>query len=42
MQAWRQALAERASVRDAVAPDYAARLRAFIARRGSALAARVV
>jgi glutathione S-transferase len=41
MQAWRQALAERASVRDAVAPDYAARLRAFIARRGSALAARV-
>jgi glutathione S-transferase len=41
VQAWRQALAERASVRDAVAPDYAARLRDFIARRGSALAARV-
>jgi glutathione S-transferase len=37
--AWRSALAERASVRDAVAPDYAARLRGFVARRGSALAA---
>lgn len=41
VRAWRQALADRASVRDAVAPDYAARLRAFLARRGSALAARM-
>jgi len=39
--AWRVALAERASVRDAVAPDYALRLRGFVARRGSALAAYV-
>jgi glutathione S-transferase len=42
VQAWRRALAERNSVRGAVAPDYAARLRAFIARRGSVLAERVV
>jgi glutathione S-transferase len=42
VQAWRRALAERSSVRGAVAPDYAARLRAFIARRGSVLAQRVV
>lgn len=41
MPAWRRALSERASVRDAVAPDYAARLRAFVASRGSALSARV-
>lgn len=38
VQGWRAALAARASVRDAVAPDYAARLRGFVARRGSALA----
>lgn len=42
LQAWRRALAARPSVRDAVAPGYAARLEAFVARRGSALAARVV
>lgn len=41
VRVWRAGLAERASVRDAVAPDYAARLLAFVARRGSALAARV-
>jgi glutathione S-transferase len=39
--AWREALAARASVRAAVASDYAARLRAFVARRGSALATRL-
>jgi glutathione S-transferase len=41
LRAWREALAARASVRAAVASDYAARLRAFVARRGSALAARL-
>lgn len=41
VQAWRQALAERASVRAAVAPDYAARLKAYIVRRGMVLALRV-
>jgi glutathione S-transferase len=39
--AWRHALAARPSVRQAVAPDYAARLLGFIAGRGSALAARL-
>jgi glutathione S-transferase len=34
---WRQALAERPSVRDAVAPDYPERLRAFLLARGSHL-----
>ncbi len=41
VRAWRAALALRASVRDAVAPDYAAQLSAFVARRGSALSALV-
>jgi glutathione S-transferase len=41
VQAWRQALAERASVRTAVSPDYAARLKAYIVRRGMVLALRV-
>jgi glutathione S-transferase len=41
VRSWRAALAARASVRDAVAPDYAARLAAFIAQRGSALASRI-
>lgn len=35
--AWRRALAERPSVRDAVAPDYPARLEAFLRRRGGHL-----
>jgi len=35
--AWRTALAERPSVQGAVAPDYPARLRTFLARRGSHL-----
>jgi len=34
---WRAALAERPSVRDAVTPDYPARLAAFLAARGSHL-----
>jgi len=38
---WRSALAGRASVRQAVGEDYPARLRAFIAARGSLLSARV-
>ena len=42
VQAWRAALASRASVRDAVAPDYPQRLTAFLRRRGSALSARLV
>jgi glutathione S-transferase len=42
LQAWRHALARRASVRGAVAPDYAARLLGYLARRGSALAQRAV
>lgn len=41
VRAWRSALAARASVRAAVGPDYAAQLRAFVVRRGSALAARL-
>jgi glutathione S-transferase len=41
VRSWRAALATRASVRDTVAPDYAARLSAFIAQRGSALASRI-
>lgn len=39
--AWRHALAQRDSVRHAVAPDYPERLRAFLRARGSALAARI-
>ena len=38
---WRQALAQRASVRDAVRPDYPERLLAFLRQRPSALAARI-
>ena len=41
LRAWRRALAQRASVRDAVTPDYAERLRAFLRARGSALSAMV-
>lgn len=37
LQAWRAALAARPSVRDAVAPDYAERLRDFIEARGGRL-----
>jgi len=39
--AWRSALAGRASVRAAVAPDYADRLAAFLRRRDGALARRM-
>ncbi|HEX8669482.1 MAG TPA: glutathione S-transferase family protein [Allosphingosinicella sp.] len=38
LQAWRRALAERPSVRGAVAGDYAERLLAFVAAKGSFLA----
>ena len=41
LSAWRSRLAQRASVRDAVAPDYDTRLMAFLRRRRSALSARV-
>ncbi|MCM5678673.1 glutathione S-transferase family protein [Schlegelella sp. S2-27] len=41
VQAWRQALSARPSVRDAVAPDYPERLRAFLRQRDGALAARM-
>lgn len=37
LAAWRATLATRPSVRDAVAPDYPQRLRAFLAARGSQL-----
>lgn len=40
-RAWRAALAARASVRDAVGPDYPALLGAFLAHRSSALSARM-
>ncbi|MDP1276991.1 glutathione S-transferase family protein, partial [Klebsiella pneumoniae] len=36
VQAWRTALSARPSVRDAVTPDYADRLKAFLLARGSA------
>jgi glutathione S-transferase len=39
LTAWRAALAERPSVRAAVAPDYPTRLRAFLKARGSVLSA---
>lgn len=39
LAAWRQALGERASVRNAVAPDYTARLEAFLRKRASHLSA---
>jgi glutathione S-transferase len=38
--AWRAALAERPSVRNAVVPDYAERLRAFVLKQGGVLATR--
>lgn len=38
---WRAALAARPSVRDAVQPDYAARLTRFLRERGSALSRRI-
>lgn len=41
VQAWRTALSARPSVRDAVTPDYADRLKAFLLARGSALSARL-
>lgn len=41
LAAWRAALATRASVRQAVAPDYAVRLHAFLAGRSSALGQRM-
>jgi glutathione S-transferase len=41
VRAWRVALAERESVRQAVVPDYAGRLRAFLASRGSELSRRM-
>jgi glutathione S-transferase len=37
LAAWRKALAQRPSVRDAVTPDYPERLMAFFERKGSAL-----
>lgn len=40
--AWRRALALRPSVRDAVATDYAERLKAFVVRRESALGQRLL
>ncbi|KQV88399.1 glutathione S-transferase family protein [Pelomonas sp. Root1237] len=41
VQAWREALAGRPSVREAVAPGYAQRLRDFLLERGCALARRL-
>ena len=41
LRAWRARLAQRPSVRDAVAPDYDARLMQFLRQRGSALSARI-
>ncbi|WEX11296.1 glutathione S-transferase family protein [Chelativorans sp. AA-79] len=38
VQAWRRALAERPSVRNAVAPDFSDRLRRFLAKKGGLLA----
>jgi glutathione S-transferase len=42
VRAWRAALASRASVRNAVAPDYPQRLTEFLQRRSSALSVRLV
>lgn len=39
--AWRAALADRASVRGAVLPDYAERLHAFLRRQGGVMAGRI-
>jgi len=41
VSAWRARLAQRVSVRDAVAADYDERLLQFLRRRGSALSARI-
>jgi glutathione S-transferase len=41
LHAWRTKLAQRASVRDAVAADYDERLLQFLRQRGSALSARI-
>ena len=41
VQAWREALAGRPSVREAVAPGYARRLRDFLLERGTALSRRI-
>ena len=41
LREWRATSTVRRSVRDAVAPDYAARLLAFLLARGSALSARI-
>jgi glutathione S-transferase len=41
VRAWRAALADRATVRDAVAADYPQRLAAFLRARGSALSRRM-
>jgi glutathione S-transferase len=41
MQAWREALAGRPSVHEAVAPGYAQRLRGFLLERGGALSRRL-
>ena len=38
VQAWRQALASRPSVRDAVVPDYGARLERFLVKQGGVFA----
>ncbi len=42
VRAWRKALAERSSVRTAVVPDYADRLRAFLRRQDGVLARRMI
>lgn len=41
LNAWRGALAVRPAIRDAVAPDYAARLLQFLENRDSAISARI-
>ncbi len=41
VRAWRQALAKRPSVRDAVVPDYPTRLRAFLRRHDGVIAKRM-
>lgn len=41
VRAWRAALAQRPSVRDAVVPDFAQRLRAFLLAQGSELSRRM-
>lgn len=41
VNAWRRALAQRASVRNAVSPDYPQLLQAFLRQRGSALSSRM-